>query len=56
MQEQKIKHKEITMQLASKIVLLEEQLDEKRMGQEHDLSELEQLQRDELERTKMGIQ
>lgn len=28
-QEQKLKHKEIQLQLASKIVLLEEQLDEK---------------------------
>lgn len=55
LQEQKLKHKEITMQLASKIVLLEEELDEKRMGQEQDLSELESLQKDELERTKQGI-
>ena len=41
--------------MASKIVLLEEQIEEKKNKQEQELAELEQLQRDEIEKTKQGI-
>jgi hypothetical protein len=54
-EDHKIKSKDLQVSLASKIVLLEEQIEEKRLKQEQELSELEQLQRDEIERTKQGI-
>jgi DNA-binding protein H-NS len=46
----------VTLQLAGKIVLLEEQLDEKRQGQEAEFRELEAAQQEELDKTKQGIQ
>ena len=54
-EDHKIKSKDLQVSLASKIVLLEEQIEDKRLKQEQELSELEQLQRDEIERTKQGI-
>jgi hypothetical protein len=42
----------VTLQLAGKIVLLEEQLDEKRQGQEAEFRELEAAKQEELDKTK----
>jgi hypothetical protein len=56
MEDEKIKYKDLSMGLANKIVLLEEQIEERRLRSEQELAELEQLQRDEIEKTKQGIQ
>jgi len=44
------------MGLAQKIVLMEEQLEEKKLKQEQMMAELELLQREEILQTKKGIE
>ena len=44
------------MGLAQKIVLMEEQLEEKKLKQEQEMAELELLQREEILQTKKGIE
>ena len=56
MEEQRLKYKDISMGLAQKIVLMEEQLEEKKLKQEQMMAELELLQREEILQTKKGIE
>jgi hypothetical protein len=48
LEEQRLKYKDISMGLAQKIVLMEEQLEEKKLKQEQEMAELELLQREEI--------
>lgn len=56
LEEQRLKYKDISMGLAQKIVLMEEQLEEKKLKQEQEMAELELLQREEILQTKKGIE
>ena len=56
LEEQRLKYKDISMGLAQKIVLMEEQLEEKKLKQESEMAELELLQREEILQTKKGIE